>query len=216
MSFPILLIVILPAIFAIIVIYAIQAEKKRKAAVEAAATELGLAFTPALTGTDQQLFETFELAHVGDQREASSVTIADSGELRMVLFDYRYTVGSGKNKTTRYYSVVMAVSNSLVLPQFSMTPESFFHRMASFFGFKDIDFDDDPAFSDQFLLKGENEAEIRSFFTPHRRAGLIPLGPISVEAHDHVFICYRTGKQIDAAHLRRMIEEGFKLQALLS
>lgn len=216
MPFPFLLIIILPAIFAIIVIYAIQAEKKRKAAVQAAATEMGLAFTPTLIGTDQQLFETFELAHVGDQREASSATIADSGELRMVLFDYKYTVGSGKNKTTRYYSVVMAVSNSLVLPQFSMTPESFFHRMASFFGFKDIDFDDDPAFSDQFLLKGENEGDIRSFFTPQRRAGLVPIGPISLEAHDHVFICYRTGKLSNAAHLRRMIEEGFKIQALLS
>ncbi len=216
MGFPFLFIVILPIIFALIVIFAIQAEKKRKAAIEAAAVELGLAFSPTLAGPDQQLFETFELAHIGHGREASSATIADSGELRMVLFDYKYTVGSGKNKSTRTYSVVMAISQTLAMPKFSMTPESFFHRLADFFGFKDIDFDDDPAFSDQFLLKGENEAEIRNFFTPHRRAGLLPLGPISLEAHDHVFIYYRSGKQSNAAHLRAMMEEGFKIQTLLS
>ncbi len=216
MWFPVFMFTLLAVIFAAIVFYGIQAEKKRKAAVEAAALELGLAFSPTLVGSDQALFETFELAHVGHSRQASLATMVDSGELRLVLFDYRYSIGSGKNKQTPAYSVVMATSTSLQLPQFSMTPESFFHRLADFFGFKDIDFEDDLAFSNQFLLKGENESEIRSFFTPQRRAAFLPLGQVNLEAHDQVFIFYRSGRQSGAAQLRKMMEEGFSIQALLS
>ena len=37
--------------------------------------------------------------------------------------------------------------------------------MMAFTGYKDIDFDMYPDFSKKFLLMGNNEAEIRSFFT---------------------------------------------------
>jgi len=40
-----------------------------------------------------------------------------------------------------------------------------FDRVMAFTGYKDIDFDMYPDFSKKFLLMGDNESEIRSFFT---------------------------------------------------
>ena len=40
-----------------------------------------------------------------------------------------------------------------------------FDMVMAFTGYKDIDFDMYPDFSKKFLLMGDNESEIRSFFT---------------------------------------------------
>ncbi len=207
--------VLMAMTFVAIVGYAIQVDKKRKAKVEQAAAELGLAFATTLTGGDLVLFNKFALSHAGYSRAAESVTTADSGELRMVLFDYQYTVGSGKNKQTRSFSVVMASSPTLDMPQFTLSPENFLHRLGDFFGFTDIDFDEDQTFSDQFLLKGEKESAIREFFTAERRAALVPLGQVSIEGCGDSFLFYRSGKQRDATHLRSMLAESYSIYAKL-
>jgi hypothetical protein len=55
------------------------------------------------------------------------------------------------------------------IPDFSMEKEGvlgkIFDRIMAFTGYKDIDFEMYPDFSKKFLLMGNNESEIRSFFT---------------------------------------------------
>ena len=43
--------------------------------------------------------------------------------------------------------------------------KSIFDRVMAFAGYKDIDFDIYPDFSKKFLIMGNKESEIRSFFT---------------------------------------------------
>lgn len=203
-------------IVVVLVGLALRAEQKRKAAVIAGAADLGLVCCLTLAAKDRSLFDTFPLAGIGHSRDVTSASEADSGELRMILFDYQYTVGTGKNQNTRTYSVVMATSDNLELPQFSLSPENFFDRLGDWFGSKDIDFKDDPLFSNQFVLKGEDEAAIRDLFTPRRRAALVPLGQIYIDARGSTFLCYRSGRQRDVAHLRNMLEEGLNVSTQLS
>lgn len=202
--------------FIAIVAWAIKAENKRRAAIEAAANSLGLAFSPILLEPDQALLNTFELAQRGHGRTASLATIADSGELRLAIFDYKYSTGSGKNKQTPTFSAVLATSPDLRLPQFTLTPEHLFHRLGDFFGFKDIDFEEDPKFSDQFQLKGADEQSIRQFFTSERRTALSSLGDVSVEGNGASFLFYRRGHLKDAAQLSSMIEEGYSIYSKLA
>jgi hypothetical protein len=191
--------------------YAIHAEGKRKQLIKEGAGALKLAHSPTLTGADKLLFDGFALAQIGRGRTATSATTADSGELRLIVFDYQYTVGSGKNSSTRSYAVVLAIGSQFQLPRFSLEPETFIHRVADFFGFKDIDFEEDANFSDRFLLKGDQEEAIRSFFTPARRAKLVALGPLQIEAAGQCMIVYRPGKQRHAEDLRHLLEIGFNL-----
>jgi len=208
---PMSLVAAVSAVFVALVAYAIQVERKRKKLVEEGARALKLAHSPTLTGADKVLFDGFALAQIGRGRAATSATIADSGDLRLIIFDYQYTVGSGKNSSTRSYAVVMAMSPLLQLPHFTLVPETFMHRVADFFGFKDIDFEEDAPFSDLFQLKGEQEGAIRSFFNSARRAKLVALGPVQLEARGQGVIVYRVGKQRNADDLRHLLEIGFNM-----
>jgi hypothetical protein len=57
-----------------------------------------------------------------------------------------------------------------MLPKFVLEKEGIFDkifdRVMAFSGYKDIDFELYPSFSKNILLMGENETEIRTFFTP--------------------------------------------------
>jgi hypothetical protein len=118
----------------------------------------------------------------------SNVIVADSGELRMVIFDFEFVTGSGKSKTTHRQTVVQIQNADLVLPSFSIGPESFMHRLGNFLGFDDIDFTEDQAFSDQFLLYGDDADAVRLFFNPDRRQAFMKHSNVSVEARPSCFI----------------------------
>ena len=136
------------------IVWGVLAEKKRREALAKTVEELGLRLASDLEDSDRKMFDAYQLAQQGHSRQASNVIVADSGELRMVLFDYLYKTNSGKNSTTYKQSVVLVRSPALRMPEFTISPEGFFHRILAIFGVKDIDFEEDREFSDNFLLQG--------------------------------------------------------------
>ncbi len=206
----------IPLIIVGVLVGAVVAERKRRQALEQAAGELGLAFELRLSDFDQGIFNQYQLAQQGRGRAASNAIVADSGDLRLVIFDYKYTTGGGKSQTTHRQSVVLVTSPSLRLPSFSLAPENFFHRFAEMLGFPDIDFDDDPEFSRRFLLKGPDEAAIRTLFDARRRAAFLKLPPVHVEGSGAGFIVYHPRKRRQVAQLRSLMEDGFAMFRLLS
>ncbi|MEP0265674.1 SulP family inorganic anion transporter [Dokdonia sp.] len=68
-----------------------------------------------------------------------------------------------------FNTTLMVLKLNKRIPVFTMEKEGvidkIFDRVIAFTGYKDIDFDMYPGFSKKFLLMGNNEAEIRSFFT---------------------------------------------------
>lgn len=202
--------------FAGIIAYAFYAERKRREAVQQFAVELGLEYQAQLSLEDQSDFDGYALAKRGRGQKPSNVIVADSGALRMVIFDYQYTSGSGKNKTTHRQSVVLARSSELNLPQFTMTPETIFHRLAEFLGKKDIDFQDDEQFSRSFLLHGSDEAAIRSFFNKARREKFLEDKQLSIEGCGTSFIFYQARKRLNPSELKTLMAQAIAIYATLS
>jgi MFS superfamily sulfate permease-like transporter len=68
-----------------------------------------------------------------------------------------------------FNTTLMVLKLNRKIPVFTMEKEAvldkLFDRVMAFTGYKDIDFEMYPDFSKNFLLMGNNEAEIRSFFT---------------------------------------------------
>tara|TARA_B110000008_G_scaffold279254_1_gene325634 strand:- start:1077 stop:3299 length:2223 start_codon:yes stop_codon:yes gene_type:complete len=68
-----------------------------------------------------------------------------------------------------FNTTLMVLKLNKKIPVFSMEKEGvlgkIFDRIMAFTGYKDIDFEIYPDFSKKFLLMGNNESEIRSFFT---------------------------------------------------
>ncbi|MDB4752592.1 SulP family inorganic anion transporter, partial [Winogradskyella sp.] len=68
-----------------------------------------------------------------------------------------------------FNTTLMVLKLNKKIPIFTMEKEAvlekLFDRVIAFTGYKDIDFEMYPDFSNKFLLMGNNESEIRSFFT---------------------------------------------------
>ncbi len=77
------------------------------------------------------------------------------------VFDFYYS------KLTLYDTITTVFfihSKKLYLPDFYLRPETFFHKIAEYFGVKDIDFDDFPDFSANYFLNSTNEELLREKF----------------------------------------------------
>lgn len=170
-------------------------EKKRTAALQEAAEAMGLQFLPQGDDSFLSRMTPFGLFNQGHSRKMANLISGETDEVRISLFDYKYTTGSGKQKSTHQHTIVALESPKLEMPSFSLRPENFLDRIGGLLGFQDIDFDDHPVFSEQFVLKGADEEAIRQFFTRPildffgSRPGII------VEADHGRMIFYRTGRR---------------------
>jgi len=199
--------------------YSIWTEKKRREGIQQLAGQLGIEYREELAPDDREVFAKFALASLGHNRVISNILVADSGEIRMVIFDYRYTVGytngSGKNKSTPKQTVVMAQSGELSVPTFQLSPESLFQKIAGLFGFPDINFEDDPSFSKAFKLSGPNAEQIRAFFTVLRRKELLSQRQVTLEGNRDHFLFYQARSQCSIEELKGLMGRAFSLYAVL-
>ncbi len=109
--------------------------------------------------------EKFALFNHGHSKEIRNAMYGELEGVKTAVFDYQYVTGSGKNRRIYQQSVVYFEPRDLNLPQFSLRPEGMMHKLISAFGYQDIDFGQRPAFSSQYLLRGPDEAAIRTQFS---------------------------------------------------
>lgn len=183
------------AVFGVIFWIGTIYEKKRTEKVSAVADQLGLTFSP---GEDHALLsklQIFELFNKGRARKMKNVMTAETDTTSLGIFEYQYTTGSGKNSHTHKFTIAAMETPSLQLPQFTTRPEGFLDRIGSAMGFQDIDFDEHPEFSDAFVLKGENETAIRSFFDTRMLDLFASNKGIHVDAHGSLLTYRKKGRQ---------------------
>lgn len=138
-------------------------ERDRTAAISRVASQAGLQFTPAGDELFQRLRE-FHFFRQGRRRTITNLLSDRHPELGTYLFDYKWVISSGKNSRTYRRTVAAFCIDAAAFPMFEMRPEHFGHKLISAFGYQDIDFSMMPEFSSRYLLRGSNEAAIRSLF----------------------------------------------------
>ncbi|MEO1527394.1 MAG: hypothetical protein AAFX06_18345 [Planctomycetota bacterium] len=192
----------------VIITLVVRNEKQRTEALENVATELSLSFNKKHDDRLLVAMQRFKLFNQGHGRKMKNVMQADTEIARLSIFDYQYTTGGGQHSQTHTQTVVAMESNDLALPNFRLRPEGFFDRVGSALGFQDIDFEGDKAFSDAYVLAGDNEEAIRSFLTPELRKTIVEHEKCCIESDRGVFIFYRVGR-IKPEKLRDLMNEGF-------
>lgn len=155
-----------------IALFALHAhqEKQRRLDWATIAPTLGLRYHGEVPLPD--FYPAFKVFSVGRSRSARNVLRGESGRIRVLLGDYQYTTGSGKNSTTHRHTVCILEREGLDLPRCYMRPQNLFDALGKLFGGQDIDFEDDPVFSKAFVLQGTNVAAIRRRFDRPSRAWL--------------------------------------------
>lgn len=136
--FPMLMPFLVFLLAGVLIWVAWQQNKKRQAAAQAFAASRGWTYTPNVPGlVDRWRSAPFG---IGSGRRASNVLTGDFHGRHVVSFDYQYTTGSGKSRSTSYFHVV-ALSLPAALPWLRLSPDGAGAAMARFFGGQDIDFE---------------------------------------------------------------------------
>jgi len=184
-------------------------EKKRTAALADAALRLGFSFEDRISNEEAAALGSFHLFKIGRSRKGKNLMRGKSYGADAIVLDYQYTVGGGKSSHTYSQTVVIypGSAGGTALPDFTLGPEHWWDKVGEVFGHRDIDFESSEEFSKHYLLKGPDEAAIRTLF------GAEPLGYFaqhqgwSVEAAGGSLVIYHTGRRAKPEEMQPFLAE---------
>ena len=152
----------------------------------------------------------FKLFKVGGGKKVMPVIIKEDDDLGFTcMFDYKYTVSTGKSTVTFTQTVFFKYSKSIALPQFLMVPEKWYHRVGTYFGMQDIDFMTYPEFSKNYLLQGEDEDYIRYHFNHPEMMRFFGLQDFySMEGMNYLMVLYVNNKTLPKEQMIQLARIG--------
>ena len=191
-----------------IVVVALLTEKKRTKAFMLLSSKYGFRFEKNPADDIVKELNYFSLFKRGRSKKVYNVISMTKDNVSWKVFDYRYATGSGKNSSIHNQTVALQQIANLKLPFFSITPESFFHRIGDVFGYSDIDFEEYPEFSKNYFLKGSDEEEIRKLFSKDViRYFEQEKNIINIEAAGDVILVYKPSKRIKPVELSSFMKK---------
>jgi hypothetical protein len=190
-----------------------RAEQKRRQALRQLAEQLGLEFAEEAGELTSSEFARFHLFKQGRGRRASNLMRGRVGRDEVLLFDYRYVIGSGKNRRTVRQSVAAFSLGPLTLPDFELRPESLFHKIGAAFGYQDIDFPDYPSFSSHYLVRGKDEPAVRGLLDGTVIESVQAAKGICIEGGGSWLVVYRAGRRVDPLRMSEFLDEAQALRS---
>ncbi len=209
--FPILFFAFIVLAIVTAVVLSIHFDKKRREQLAATAEEMGLCYFPDGDSNLLTQLQDFGLFNMGRARKMTNLIQGDSGEVKIAIFDYQYTTGSGKNSTTHRFSIAALQSQELNSPSFTMRPQNFLDRFGNMLGFQDINFDTHPVFSKLFVLQGVDEEAVRIYFGKARLDFFESRPGVSVEAQPGMMFFYHSGKRIKPDELKDFLASAYEV-----
>jgi hypothetical protein len=213
--FPILFLAGILVVAGVAIYIGYKVEQKRAAAMAETCGVMNFQFTPKVSPQRLAEFAGFHLFKQGGSRKGYSLMEGQVGEVPVRLMDYQYTISSGKHSHTHKFTVVHLPAGGVGLPEFTLGPENLFHRIGSLFGFQDIDFEGQPGFNRQYLLRGPDEAAIRAAFTPEAVEYFAANPGLHVQVHQGAFL-FHSGKRCDPDKCPELIAQALTVQRLFA
>lgn len=109
-----------------------------------------------------------------------------------------------------YHTTIKMIELPYSIPEFTLESEGIFDkifdRVASMTGQKDIDFPDSTVFSNKLLLKGDDEAAIRKFFTPELIQLFEKEQVYHVESNGSALLIFRALRLARVSEINKMLE----------
>lgn len=157
------------------IVYSIRSaiNKKRIKAIREIAESRGFSFSETETNQQEAYIENkgkthelipknFNIFQTGGW-DIQNIISTVKNSIKWNIFEFEKTKGYGENKKTIVFLCAHAYTNA-VFPDFVLTKENLFNKIAAFFKYEDINFDTNPEFSKKYYLKSEKETEIRKLF----------------------------------------------------
>ena len=192
------IIVILAGAFfiAVVVQLFLRYERKRSEALQLKASTLDFSYTNKAELEEIGAAGQFHLYKMGRRKRIRNLMMRGSNDVQTRIYDYQFTTGGGQSSHTYNQTVFQFESGALHLPAFSLRPENIFHKIGESLGYRDIDFESYPEFSNKYLLKGDDEEAIRKLFKQEVITRFEAEKGLIVEGRGRLMICYRSGKRV--------------------
>lgn len=181
------------------------------------ANRLGMHFESEDSFGLQDLLRDFHLFRQGRYRTVKYVLYKteDFGDIDVRLFDYEYRKGKSRNRSLKRQTVFFVRSKTLSLPQLLMKPETLFSKLGHYLGRQDIDFEEYPKFSNQYVLKGEDEELVRGVMND----GILKFFSIekgwSLEGLGFFLILYKRNKVLGPRQIVNFYHQGLHIYEML-
>jgi hypothetical protein len=204
-------IVVSAAILVAVILVSRAEERKRTDALRELASMLGFAFDGDTKRIGQAgldgpltLFKLFKHGGAPRVRNVMRAAVVDGEDL---VFDFAYTVSTGKSSHTVDQTVAAFRRRAAQLPAFSLSPENVFSKIGHLFGGQDIDFDSNAEFSSAYVLKGDDAGAVRACFERQAVMYFADRPGWSAEGHGEWLILYRHAKREKPEDLREWLDE---------
>lgn len=188
-------------------------QNQRAREMQAAANEMGLSYEMEDTGGLLQQLKNFDLfsrfrRSVFKRGRINNVIHTTMGETDIYLFDYSYVVSTGKSSRRISQTVFFANDRNWYLPNFTLKPETLWHKIIKLFGVKDIDFQNNPEFSEKFWVDGHDKLDdlIRQKFGPDLQHFLLSRPPLHLEGNNFYLIGYKPRALLNPAALQDFLD----------
>ena len=181
------------------------------------AYQLGMEYAPEEEWGVHTMLKDFKLFSRGRRRRITNMLYRRDGllQLDVRIFDYRYSVRRNNHSRVFKQTVFFVQSKKLGLPQFLMKPENFFHKIGAWLGVEDIDFERYPKFSNQYLLKGDDEDFIRSSFKEEVLQFFTIEKDWTMEGVNYFLVLYRKNRLLLPSEIISFYKKGMHLHQLL-
>jgi hypothetical protein len=198
------------ALAAALIVFGILKARQRREAMTRLAAELGFEYYPDDPWSLEDKYAMFELFGRGHSREASNVICGEVDGRAVVAFDYQYTTGSGKNKST-HSCQALVMGLPIVAAGLRMRTETVFDRLASWVGWDDIDFESDE-FSRRYHVASEDRRFAYDIFHARLIEHLLACGQVpDLEMKGPLMVLFDS--QGDVEKVRRLLAIGREIVA---
>lgn len=184
---------------------------ERRTALGEVAREMGWGFHESVDLRSVPGLKRFGLFDQGSRPKLTNLLTSPAAEPRTVVFDYAYTISTGKSQQTITQTVCYMTASDLDLPAFSLKPENVMHRFAELFGYQDIDVDGSRTFSEKYLLRGADAAAIREAFNPGVTAFCVEQERMCAAADGRELIFWRDRRLVAPGDIPAFIDHAHDL-----
>ncbi len=208
---PILKYVLVAIVVVVVVAGTLLARSRRRKRLMAWAESRGFWFEEKDHSLASQ-FSGFEPFDTGKDRQAWHVMKGQVDGVAVLLFQYQYTSGSGKENTT-------VVNNVCVLrtgpdsPGLTLRKERMHHKLFDAVGGEDIDFESDE-FSRKFWVRGPNRKFVYDVIHPRMMEYLMPLDKYLWQWKGQNLMLVRGGR-LEPDRAEELVRDGMGLISLL-
>ena len=191
------------------VIWGISAyyERKRSEALSAVAAQLGFTFSAKDQQQNPHLLMQTALFQKGHSKEFRNIMMGAAGSLRVVLFDYKYTVGGGRYSHTYRQTVAAYSKNGSQLPVIEIRQRGLWLKM---FSGKGMRFDSHPEFARRMYVRCADEMRAQGVFTPALLSFLDQIDPAKkwrFEGQGDTLLVYRSEKKVKPPDFQNFLNE---------